>query len=245
MEYDVLCHIPPAMRASRLLQMLLLLQNRGRMTAGDLARELEVAPRTILRDVDALTEAGLPVVVQAGYRGGIALGFEYRSRLTGLAADEAEALGVLLTGPPGRLRDIGMADAAARAGRKLLEALPDPVRQRALDGAARFRLSGDGDGHRSGDGGVRSADDPRLPALAAAIRGRQVVRLRAFRVDERVVHPVALVFGADGWLLEDAIAPALLERQAAWGDINVSAKTFPPPGDVSGAAVTAARSASG
>lgn len=221
------------MRASRLLQMLLLLQNRGRMTARDLSRELEVAPRTILRDVDALTEAGLPVVVQAGYRGGIALGFDYRTRLTGLAADEAEALGVLLARPPDTLRDIGLADAAARAGRKLLEALPDPVRQRALDGATRFRLSGAAD--------TRSTMDPRVPALAAAIRGRQVVRLRAFRDDERVVHPVALAFGADGWLLEDAIAPALPEPQAAWGDINVSAKTF----ESTAGGATAARSASG
>ncbi len=225
------------MRASRLLRLLLLLQNRGRMTAGDLARELEVAPRTILRDVDALTEAGLPVVVQAGYRGGIALGFDYRTRLTGLAADEAEALGVLLAHPPDSLGEIGLGDAASRAGRKLLEALPDPVRQRAREGARRFRLSGGG----SGDRDVRSADDPRLPALAMAIRGRQVVRLRAFRDDERVVHPVALVFGADGWLLEDAIAPAAPEAQAAWGDINVSAKTFPSPGDAPAAAATAGR----
>ena len=63
------------MRASRLLQILLLLQNRGRMTAAALAREVEVTPRTILRDVDALTEAGLPMVVNTGYRGGIELGF--------------------------------------------------------------------------------------------------------------------------------------------------------------------------
>ena len=54
------------MRASRLLRILLLLQNRGRLTSGDLARELEVAPRTILRDLDALTEAGLPMVVHRG-----------------------------------------------------------------------------------------------------------------------------------------------------------------------------------
>ena len=96
-----------------------------------------------------------------------------------------------------------------------------------------------------GDGGARSADDPRLPALAAAIRGRQVVRLRAFRDDERLVHPVALVFGADGWVLDDAIAPARSEPQTAWGDVNVSAKTFPAPGAASGTAATAARSASG
>ena len=233
------------MRASRLLQMLLLLQNRGRMTARDLSRELEVAPRTILRDVDALTEAGLPVVVQAGYRGGIALGFDYRTRLTGLDADEAEALGVLLARPPVALAQLGLGDAATRAGRKLIESFPDAVRQRAVDGATRFRLTGDGHGHGRGDGGARSAEDPRLPALAAAIRGRQVVRLRAFRDDERVVHPVALVLDADGWLLEDAIAPAAREAQAAWGDINVSAKTFPAPGGARCAGATAARSASG
>lgn len=233
------------MRASRLLQMLLLLQNRGRMTARDLSRELEVAPRTILRDVDALTEAGLPVVVQPGYRGGIALGFDYRTRLTGLDADEAEALGVLLAHPPVALAQLGLGDAATRAGRKLIESFPDAVRLRALDGATRFRLSGDGHGHGRGDGGARSAEDPRLPALAAAIRGRQVVRLRAFRDDERVVHPVALVLDADGWVLEDAIAPARPEPQTAWGDVNVSAKTFPAPGAASGTAPTAARSASG
>ncbi|MGE3178066.1 MAG: HTH domain-containing protein, partial [Vicinamibacterales bacterium] len=61
------------MRASRLLQILLLLQNRGRLTSAALARELEVARRTILRDVDALTEAGLPIVVHQGNRGGIEL----------------------------------------------------------------------------------------------------------------------------------------------------------------------------
>ena len=85
------------MRASRLLHILLLLQNRGRMTAKMLATELEVAQRTILRDVDALTEAGLPIVVIKGNQGGIELGFNYRTRLTGLAEDEAEALTVLLS----------------------------------------------------------------------------------------------------------------------------------------------------
>ena len=225
------------MRASRLLQMLLLLQNRGRMTARDLSRELEVAPRTILRDVDALTEAGLPVVVQPGYRGGIALGFDYRTRLTGLDADEAEALGVLLARPPAALAQLGLGDAATRAGRKLLEALPDAVRSRAMHGARRFRLSSDGPGE------PRSAEDSRLPALAAAIRGQQVVRLRALRDDERVVHPLALVLGPAGWILEDAIAPATPEAQAAWGDINVSAKTFAEPGGAPGPGATAARSA--
>lgn len=63
------------MRAARILHMLLLLQNRGRLTAGALAEELEVSRRTILRDLDALTEAGLPVIVHRGAQGGIELGF--------------------------------------------------------------------------------------------------------------------------------------------------------------------------
>ena len=106
MKGDILCHIWLAfMRASRLLQILLLLQNRGRLTTATLARELEVNRRTVLRDVDALTEAGLPVIVHRGQRGGIELGFNYRTRLTGLSADEAEALGVLLTRPADELRN--------------------------------------------------------------------------------------------------------------------------------------------
>ena len=115
------------MRASRLLRILLLLQNRGRMTSAQLAEELEVARRTILRDVDALTEAGLPVIVHQGNQGGIELGFNYRTRLTGLAADEAEALAVMLNRPLGELAALGVGDAARRARTKLIESLPDPV----------------------------------------------------------------------------------------------------------------------
>ncbi len=69
------------MRASRLLLMLLLVQNRGRMTSVELAAELEVSQRTVLRDVEALSEAGLPMIVRAGRGGGIELGFNHRTRL--------------------------------------------------------------------------------------------------------------------------------------------------------------------
>ena len=112
------------MRASRLLRMLLLLQNRGRLTSAQLADELEVARRTILRDVDALTEAGLPIIVHQGNQGGIELGFNYRTRLTGLAADEAEAMAVILTRPMRELDDLGIAGAADRARSKMLDPFP-------------------------------------------------------------------------------------------------------------------------
>ncbi len=205
------------MRASRLLQILLILQNRGRMTSSGLARELEVTPRTILRDVDALTEAGLPMVVQAGYRGGIELGFNYRTRLTGLAADEAEALGVLLARPVTDLAPLGMAEAAARACRKLMESFPDPVRARATEAGRRFRFT-------SAIGAT--ADDPRLAALATAVRERRVVRIQAYQRHERVVHPVALVCSATRWIVEDDLLPDAPVPLDACGDINVSSKTF-------------------
>lgn len=207
------------MRASRLLRLLLLLQNQGRTTSASLARTLEVTPRTILRDVDALTEAGLPVVVHTGYRGGIELGFDYRTRLTGLSADEAEALGVLLARPLDDLAPLGLAGAAARAREKLIESLPDPVRARAMRGAQRFR---------AGRAAAAIDDDPRVPALAEAIRGHRVVRVRAHTARERLIHPVALVQQADGWHLVDDLAPDAMIPVARCGDVNVSARTFAP-----------------
>lgn len=187
------------------------------MTSGALARELEVAQRTILRDVDALTEAGLPMIVHAGYRGGIELGFEYRTRLTALAADEAEAIGVLLARPIDDLSALGIADAANRARRKLLEAFPDTVRARAGDAARRFRFTSPA---------TVPEPDPRVTALAAAVRQRRIVRIHANRRSERTIHPVALVCGQTGWMVEDALAPDTAIAIDECGDINISSKRF-------------------
>lgn len=205
------------MRASRLLQILLLLQNRGRLTTATLARELEVARRTILRDVDALTEAGLPMIVHRGSHGGIELGFSYRTRLTGLDGDEAEAIGVWLARPVDELDALGMADAANRARRKLIESFPDLVRERAAAAARRFRFAVD----------PSPSADPRLPALAQAVRQSRIVRVRAFGPGERVVHPVALVCQRGGWLVEDELTASTIPLVEC-GDINVSARTFAP-----------------
>lgn len=202
------------MRASRLLQILLLLQNRGRMTSAELARELEVARRTILRDIDALTEAGLPIIVHRGNQGGVELGFNYRTRLTGLAADEAEAIAVVLTRPLGHLAQLGIADAAIRARRKLIESFPDQVRERIATAMERFRFAE-----------TAGTDDTRLAALADAIRSKTIVRINAFQSGERTIHPVALVLQSEGWCVEDALASELIALDAC-GDINVSARTF-------------------
>ena len=207
------------MRASRLLRILLLLQNRGRMTSGRLAEELEVTPRTILRDVDAMTEAGLPVIVHQGNRGGIELGFNYRTRLTGLDRDEARALGLILSTRNPIVAALGLSAAAERAAAKLLESLPDPVRDAAFMAAARFRYA-------PADGG----DDPRPAALARAVRDGRSVRIRTHMPEERVIHPTALTLGSQGWAVTDARTGDTI-RLDDCGDINISALSFDADAD--------------
>lgn len=206
------------MRASRLLQMLLLLQNRGRMTSQQLADELEVAPRTILRDVDAMTEAGLPIIVFQGNQGGIELGFNYRTRLTGLDADEAEALGAMLSLSRPALTALGMSTAAARATAKLIESFPDRVRACAASAYECFQIN------------EPSADmpDPRIEAMAAAVKGRRIVRIKAKSADPKVLHPIALRLGRDGWAVVDGANDGAAVPMSAWIDINISSKTFEP-----------------
>ncbi len=204
------------MRASRLLRMLLLLQNRGRMTSVQLASELEVAPRTILRDVDALTEAGLPVVVTQGNQGGIELGFRYRTRLTGLAIDEAEALAVMLSRPQPELAALGLEAAGARAAAKMLESFPDGVRARMEAARGWYRF----------DPQPPEAADPRIAALAAAIKGRRIVRICFGSPRQCVLHPAGLTLRSDGWHVVDALVPDRPVSLAACGDINISARTY-------------------
>jgi predicted DNA-binding transcriptional regulator YafY len=205
-----------AMRASRLLQMLLLLQNRGRLTCAALAVELEVSRRTILRDVDALTEAGLPVVVIRGNQGGIELGFNYRTRLTGLSADEAEALAVTLSHPAPALDELGIRTPASRAVAKLAESFPDGVRAKMEQARQRFRFQES----------KPKAPDPRLPALAAAIRERRIVHICANTPARRAIHPLGLIHDGAAWNIVDAREPYHPIPLSRCGDINVSARRF-------------------
>lgn len=115
------------MRADRLLSILLLLQARGHMTARQLARELEVSERTIYRDIQALSSAGVPVYGEPGPEGGYALVDSYRTHLTGLTDGEVRALSMLSI--PAPLADLGVSQELQAALRKLSAALPDTRRR--------------------------------------------------------------------------------------------------------------------
>jgi predicted DNA-binding transcriptional regulator YafY len=116
------------MRADRLLSILLLLQNQGKMTAKDLSEALEVTVRTIYRDIDALCNAGVPIYSDSGHGGGFSLLNDYHTNLTGLSEDELEALLMLRSLAP--LSDLGLSKALQAALLKISAALPESSRSK-------------------------------------------------------------------------------------------------------------------
>ncbi|MFC8422532.1 helix-turn-helix transcriptional regulator [Streptomyces sp. NPDC057236] len=183
------------MRAARLIKMVLLLQSRPSMTAAELARELEVSERTVTRDAQALSEAGVPVYADRGRIGGYRLVGGYRTRLTGLARGEAEAL--FLSGVPGALREMGLEDAASAARLKVSAALLPSLRDASRTAAQRFHLDAPGWFHEP--------DTPELlPAVADAVWDDRRVTAR-YRRDagevERELEPYGLVLKAGVWYL--------------------------------------------
>jgi len=184
------------MRASRLLSVLLLLQNRGRMTADQLAAELEVSVRTVYRDIDALSAAGVPVYADRGRAGGYQLLDGYRTRLTGLTEPEAQALA--LAGLPEAAAELGLGAVLAAARQKVTAALPAELRDRADAVAERF--------HLDVPGWFRDIERPEhLSALADAVwQDRRVaIRYRKWGNEEvgRTLDPLGLIFKAGRWYL--------------------------------------------
>ncbi|HET6810986.1 MAG TPA: WYL domain-containing protein [Acidimicrobiales bacterium] len=182
------------MRADRLVSLLLLLQQRQRLTAAEAAEELEVSERTARRDLEALSAAGLPVYSERGRAGGWRLLGGGRTDLSGLSAAEARAL-FLVAGPA--------ADATPElraALRKLVRALPEPFRERAEASAASIVIDPGGWGQRR-----RPARPVHLDALQeAAAEGRRV-RLgytdRGGRPSARIVDPLGVALKGTVWYL--------------------------------------------
>jgi predicted DNA-binding transcriptional regulator YafY len=176
------------MRASRLISLTLELQAHGPLTAEELAQRLEVSPRTIHRDVEALRDAGVPITGERGPAGGLRLPGGYRTRLTGLTPAEAEAL--FLATPAGPL---GLGPILADAQLKVLAALPPGLRARADRAAALFHVD------RSG-WFAPEAPSPHLPAIASALWDGTKLELR-HRGYDRVVDPLGLVLKGPVWYL--------------------------------------------
>ena len=185
------------MRASRLVALLLLLHHRGRETASELAEALEVSVRTIYRDLEALSSAGVPVYAEPGRNGGCQLIDGYRTRLTGLTAKEAEAL--FMAGVPGPVGELGLGTVLGAAQLKLLAALPKDLADRASVTRQRFHLDAPS-WFRTG------RNEPRLAAIAAAVWEDQriVISYRhpgATEPVDRHLDPFGLVLKAGVWYL--------------------------------------------
>lgn len=183
------------MRAARLIKMVLLLQSRPSMTAAELARELEVSERTITRDAQALSEAGVPVYADRGRAGGYRLIGGYRTRLTGLARGEAEAL--FLSGVPGALREMGLEDAASAARLKVSAALLPSLRDASKTASQRFHLDA-----------PNWFTEPKAPELLPVVADavwddrRVTARYRGRQGEaERELEPYGLVLKAGVWYL--------------------------------------------
>jgi predicted DNA-binding transcriptional regulator YafY len=183
------------MRADRLLSILLLLQVRQRVTARELARRLEVSTRTIYRDMDALSGAGIPVFAERGADGGWSLVEAYRTDLTGLNTAEIAAL---FLQPSGLLADLGLDKASTTALVKLLAALPSMQRHNAEH--VRRRI------HVDGASWFDSQEDvSALPVLQEGVFEERKIWLSYERSDgkavERVVNPLGLVAKGRVWYL--------------------------------------------
>jgi predicted DNA-binding transcriptional regulator YafY len=191
------------MRADRLVSLVLLLRQRGRLTADTLARELEVSTRTVLRDIEALSAAGVPVYAERGRNGGFALLPGFRTELTGL--NHEEALALLTAGSQRGEQVFGLGTALASAMRKVVDALPQSHQTTVSDAAQRFLVEPETDllsrrqATEDVPGGVM------IEVRRAVLAGRKL-RIRYAATDQepqwRTVDPVGLVTVRDrGYLL--------------------------------------------
>ena len=183
------------MRASRLLSIQMLLETRGRMSARALADALEISIRTLYRDVDELTAAGVPVYAERGRAGGFELMRGWKTTLTGLTPSEAQA--VFLSGLAGPAAELGLGDQVEQAQLKLLAALPASWRDDARRVSSRLYLDPI-DWYRE------SQPLPHLATVATAVWDERPLAMHyeSWKLtSRRTIHPLGLVLKAGAWYL--------------------------------------------
>jgi predicted DNA-binding transcriptional regulator YafY len=181
------------MRAGRLLSILMLLQSRGRMSAPALAAELEVSQRTILRDIDQLAAAGVPLWSDRGRDGGFQLRQGWSTNLTGLTENEAQAL--FLAGVPSAAAELGLGGASASARLKILASLPEALRDNAEQVNARLHFD-------PIDWFRATAPTEHLQAIAHCVWHQRIAAIdyESWRGPKsRVIKPLGLVLKAGVW----------------------------------------------
>jgi predicted DNA-binding transcriptional regulator YafY len=184
------------MRADRLLEIILLLQTRGKMTAKSLAIELEVSRRTVLRDIDALSFAGIPIYAEGGHGGGIALDENYRTSLTGLR--EIEAFALFINSNTKLLGDIGLGDAAETSFLKLFASLPAAHKPSVESMRQRFLIDPDWWWHET-------QPSPNWDQLEQAVYEDRYIQVHyekfSGEVVERTLQPYSLIAKSSLWYL--------------------------------------------
>ncbi|HTW18965.1 MAG TPA: WYL domain-containing protein [Mycobacteriales bacterium] len=240
------------MKADRLVAILLLLQRRDRVTAAQVAAELEVSERTARRDLEGLMLAGLPVYPERGRGGGWRLLGGARTDLSGLSAAEARAL-FLVAGPSAQTNP-----ELNRALRKLVRALPEPFRDAAETAAGSVVHDPSGWGRTTG-----SYRPPHLDSLQEATSGGRQVRLgyrdRGGASSSRIVHPLGTALKGAVWYLladtdaglrtfrigrvtsveptgEPVIRPPGFDLEAAWRDVVDRVDLLRSPAEITAAA---------
>jgi len=191
------------MRADRLVSLVLLLRQHGRLSATALARELEVSTRTVLRDIEALSAAGVPVYAERGRHGGFALLPGFRTELTGLNHDESLAL--LVAGSRRGAQAFGLGSALASAMLKVVDALPESYRHTAAGAAQRLLIDPETDLLSRRLVAEEVPDAIVAEVLRAVFTGHRL-RIHYAAVDQspkwRTVDPIGLVTVRDqGYLL--------------------------------------------
>ncbi|MCJ7840103.1 YafY family transcriptional regulator [Lederbergia sp. NSJ-179] len=184
------------MRADRLINIMILLQNRGKMTAKELANELEVSDRTILRDMDALSNAGIPIVSDRGKDGGWRLLDNFRSKLSGLNIEDIKSL--FLFPSEKLLEDLGLNIQALDTRQKLLAAIPGTFRDEAQAMWERIHID-------SSTWRQSKEKEHALKIVQKAVWESKKLKIFYEQADgeqkERLIEPLGLVAKGNRWYL--------------------------------------------